>query len=137
MIFSRLSQMKKLSWLSAVAGLALIIGSGAGCGKKKADTTSPETTGSSEQPAATAKPPPAATVKPSGSQDVLAAIDRKDYDGAIASLLRIRQSATTPEQLVQFANLADEARIKLLDAAPDQPKAAEALTVLRKITGGR
>jgi hypothetical protein len=124
--------MKKLAWLGgAVAGLTLVAGLGAGCGKK-GDTTS-----SSEPQSTAPKSTPAASAKPSGSQEVLAAIDRKDYDGAIASLLRLRQSATTPEQLVQFANLADEARIKLLDAAPYQPKAAEALTVLRRITGGR
>ena len=130
--------MKKLRWLGAAAGLALMIGIGAGCGKK-ADTKSSETTGASEQPPAAkaSKSAPAAAVKLSGSQEVLSAIDRKDYDGAIASLLRIRQSVTTPEQQVQFANIADEARIKLLEAAPTQPKAAEALAVLRKITGGR
>jgi hypothetical protein len=125
--------MKKLRWLGALAGLALLVGLGAGCGKKT-DTT--DSSASEPQPTATA-PKSAAPVKPSGSQEVLAAIDRKDYDGAIASLLRIRQSASTPEQLVQFANLADEARIKLIEAAPTQPKAAEALALLRKITGGR
>jgi hypothetical protein len=129
--------MKKLRWFGAVSGLALMIGIGAGCGKK-ADTKSSETTGASGQPpAATASKSTPAAVKLSGSQEVLSAIDRKDYDGAIAILLRIRQSVTTAEQQVQFANIADEARIKLLEAAPTQPKAAEALAVLRKITGGR
>ena len=111
---------------------------GTGCGKK-ADTKSPNTTGSSEQPqAATAsKSTEATSAKLSGSQEVMAAIDRKDYDGAIATLLRIRQSVANAEQQVQFANLADEARIKLIEAAPTQPKAAEALGVLRRITGGR
>jgi len=67
----------------------------------------------------------------------MAAIDRKDYDGAVAALLRIRQAVSNAEQQVQFATLADEVRIKLLEAAPTQPKAAEALTVVRRITGGR
>ena len=67
----------------------------------------------------------------------MAAIDRKNYDGAIATLLRIRQSVANAEQQMQFANLADEVRIKLIEAAPTQPKAAEALGVLRRITGGR
>ena len=129
--------MNKLSWRTTVAGLALVAGLSAGCGKKTG-TTNSNTTGSSEQPpAATASKSTPAAVKLSGSQEVLSAIDRKDYDGAIAILLRIRQSVTTAEQQVQFANIADEARIKLLEAAPTQPKAAEALAVLRKITGGR
>ena len=130
--------MKKLGWLSALTSIALVGGFGAGCGKK-ADPSKADTSGPSEpQPTATApKSTSATTVKLSGSQEVMAAIDRKDYDGAIAVLLRIRQSVTTAEQQVQFANIADEARIKLLEAAPTQPKAGEALAVLRKITGGR
>jgi len=67
----------------------------------------------------------------------MAAIDRKDYDGALAALLRIKQSAVSAEQQVQFANIVADAKIKLIEAAPTQPKAAEALAVLRKITGGR
>jgi hypothetical protein len=130
--------MNKLSWRTVLALLALFASFGAGCGKKT-ETTNPDTTGSSAQPpAATAsKSTPATSAKPSGSQEVMAAIDRKDYDGAIAALLRIRQSVANAEQQVQFANLADEVRIKLIEAAPTQPKAAEALAVLRKITGGR
>jgi|SRR5437773_6690649 len=127
--------MKKLRWRTAVGGLVWLAVLGAGCGKK-AETTSPDTTGSSAQPpAATASK--STSAKLSESQEVMAAIDRKDYDGAIATLLRIRQSVAGAEQQMQFANLADEVRIKLIEAAPTQPKAAEALAVLRKITGGR
>ena len=127
--------MKKLRWGTAVAGLVWVAVLGAGCGKK-AETTSPDTTGSSAQPPAAAASK-STSAKLSESQEVMAAIDRKDYDGAIATLLRIRQSVAGAEQQMQFANLADEVRIKLIEAAPTQPKAAEALAVLRKITGGR
>jgi len=127
--------MKKLRWGTAVAGLVWVAVLGAGCGKK-AETTSPDTTGSSAQPPAAAASK-STSAKLSESQEVMAAIDRKDYDGAIATLLRIRQSVAGAEQQMQFANLADEVRIKLIEAAPTQPKAAEALGVLRRITGGR
>src|SRR5437660_7893019 len=130
--------MKKLRWRSAVGGLVLVAILGAGCGKK-AETTNPDTTGSSAQPPAStaSKSTSATSARLSESQEVMAAIDRKDYDGAIATLLRIRQSVANAEQQMQFANLADEVRIKLIEAAPTQPKAAEALGVLRRITGGR
>ncbi len=112
----------------------LVAGLGAGCGKK-ADTKNANATGSSDpQPAAAAAK---SAPRLSGSQEVLAAIDKKDYDGAIAVLLQIRQSVRTPEQQLQFANIADEARIKLLEAGPSDPKVAKALSVLRQITGGR
>jgi hypothetical protein len=130
--------MNKRTSLTVLTLLALLAGLVAGCGKK-ADTKHSDTPASSE-PQPTAPAPKSTSTAParlSESQAVLAAIDRKDYDGAIAALLRIRQSVTTAEQQAQFANLADEARIKLLDAAPTQPKAAEALAVLRRITGGR
>jgi uncharacterized protein with beta-barrel porin domain len=127
--------MNKLSWRTVLALLVLFAGFGAGCGKK-AETTNSDTTGSSAQPP-TATASKSTSAKLSESQEVMAAIDRKDYDGAIATLLRIRQSVANAEQQMQFANLYDEVRIKLIEAAPTQPKAAEALAVLRKITGGR
>ena len=133
--------MNKLSWRIVLALLALFAGFGAGCGKK-ADTKNPDTPGSSAPPTAataskSAEPTSVSTAKISGAQEVMVALDKKDYDGAIAALLRVRQTVTSSEQQVQFATLADEVRIKLLEAAPTQPKAAEALTVLRRITGGR
>ena len=130
--------MKKLRWRSAVGGLVLVAILRAGCGKK-AETTSPDTTGSSAQPpgATASKSTSTTPAKLSGSEEVMAAIDRKDYDGALAALLRIKQSAVSAEQQMQFANIVDDAKIKLIEAAPTQPKAAEALAVLRKITGGR
>jgi len=131
--------MKKLSWLNA-AGLALMLGIGAGCGKKadpKQSSAQEPATVESKPTSKSAEPASVSTAKISGAQEVMAAVDRKDYDGAIAALLRIRQSVSTADQQLQFATLADEVRIKLLEAAPTQPKAAEALSVLRKITGGR
>ena len=125
--------MNKLRWLGTFALIASLSCLSAGCGKKTETTPSP-----AEQPAVNApKAPPASAAKLSGAEEIMAAIDRKDYDGAVAALLRIRQAVSNAEQQVQFATLADEVRIKLLEAAPTQPKAAEALTVVRRITGGR
>src|SRR5262249_28062642 len=130
------SEMKKLCFCSAAAGLMLAACLGAGCGKK-ADTKNTNAAGSSDPQSAAAAAKAAPAAKLSGSQEVLSAIDKKDYDGAIAILLQIRQTVRTPEQQVQFANIADEARIKLLEAGPSDPKVAKALSVLRQITGGR
>src|ERR1043165_7473984 len=98
--------MKHLCWLIAVAALALVASLGSGCGKKADPKTSGETASQEQPPAAGAKAAPATSVKLSGSQEVMAAIDRKDYDGAIAQMLSIRQGVRTPEQQLQFANLA-------------------------------
>jgi hypothetical protein len=139
MTFIQLNRMNRRTSLSVLSFLVLLVALVAGCGKK-ADKSSPDTAGSSVQPPAdpTAKSrPTTAPAKLSGSEEVMAAIDRKDYDGALAALLRLKQSAVTAEQQVQYANIVDDAKIKLIQAAPTQPKAAEALTVLRRVTGGR
>jgi hypothetical protein len=124
--------MNKLRWLSSLVLVAGLGGLAVSCGKKAETTQSPAS--AAEQPAAST---PKSAAKLSGAEEIMAAIDRKDYDGAVAALLRIRQAVSNAEQQVQFATLADEVRIKLLEAAPTQPKAAEALTVVRRITGGR
>ncbi len=138
MTFIVLNRMNKRTSLTVLNLLVLVAGIVAGCGKK-ADTRSPDTTESSAQPpeATASKPTSTTPAKLSGSEEVMAAIDRKDYDGALAALLRIKQSVASAEQQVQFANIVDDAKIKLIQAAPTQPKAAEALAVLRRITGGR
>ena len=73
-----------------------------------------------------------------GAADVMAAIDKKDYDGAMAALMKIKKSVTGDEQTVQFMILARQARDKMDEAAPTDPKAAEAVMSLRAMTtGGR
>ena len=100
-------------------GLAACLGPG--CGKK---------TGAKSADAST--PPPL-----SGSSEVIAALEKKDYDGAMAALLKVRQTVTTDEQQVQFMVLSRQMKDKLLEAAPTDTKAAEALTALRQMTMGR
>jgi len=83
--------------------------------------------------------PPAAldSTKLPGASEVMAAIEKKDYDGAMAGLLKIRQTVTTEEQQMQYMVLSREARDKLIEAAASEPKAAEAVEALRAMTRGR
>jgi len=68
---------------------------------------------------------------------VMAAIEKKDYDGAMAGLLKIKQTVTTEEQQMQYMVLCREARDKLNEAAATDAKAAEAVDALRAMTRGR
>lgn len=71
------------------------------------------------------------------AKDVMAALDKKDYNGVIAGIMRARQSANSPEQMEQFTILVDEVKMQLIYEAPNDPKASGALAALRRITGGR
>ena len=49
----------------------------------------------------------------------------------MAAWLKLKQTITTEEQRIQFLTLTRAMQVKLLDAAQSDPKAADALTVLR------
>jgi hypothetical protein len=73
-----------------------------------------------------------------GAADVMAAINKKDYDGAMAALMKVKQTLTTEDQNVQFMVLARQARDKMDEAASTNAQAAEAAITLRAMTtGGR
>ena len=73
-----------------------------------------------------------------GAADVMAAINKKDYDGAMAALMKVKQTLTTDDQNVQFLVLARQARDKMDEAASTNTQAAEAVMTLRAMTtGGR
>ena len=78
-----------------------------------------------------------ATPKLPGEGEVMAALEKKDYDGAMAALLKVKQTVATDEQQVQFMVLSRQMKDKLLEAAPTDTKAADALTALRQMTMGR
>jgi hypothetical protein len=101
--------------------IGLSAGFGPGCSKK---TTA--------DPAAVA-----AAAKLPGGGDVIAALEKKDYDGAVAALLKAGRTVNTEDQQVQYMSLSRQVREKLSEAAPNDPKAAEALTTLRTMTMGR
>ncbi|MEO8428809.1 MAG: hypothetical protein ABI651_17050 [Verrucomicrobiota bacterium] len=114
--------MKKLSWHTVLTMIGLCVGFGTGCGKKSGvDPTVIE--GASKLP---------------GAADVMAAIDKQEYDGAMAALMKVKQTVTTDEQNMQFMVLARQARDKMSEAAVTNAQAAEAVTTLRGMTtGGR
>ena len=66
-----------------------------------------------------------------GAADVRAAIDKKDYDGAVAALVKVQQALTTEDQNVQFRVLAWQARQKMNEAAVTNAQAADAVNAVR------
>lgn len=123
--------MRKLTNNLLLAGAVCFALCAAGCGKSSdsADTTA---AGGSEEQAVSAS----SSSLPE-APEVMAALDKQDYDAVVAGLVKARQNVTTPEQDTQFANLADDVKIRLLEDAPTNPKANEALGALRALTGGR
>ena len=102
--------------------LGLSVGVVASC-KKKAGT----------EPAATA----AAAAQLPGASEVLASLEKKEYAEAVAALMKLNETITTEEQKVQYMVLTRQVKDKLIEAAPTDPKAAEALSTLRVATMGR
>ena len=112
--------MNKLSGYTALILVGWVTVFGAGCGTRT-------------------RPAPAAidATKLPGATEVMAAIEKKDYNGAMAGLLKIKQTVATDEQQMQYMVLSREARDKLIEAAATDPKAAEAVEALRAMTRGR
>lgn len=116
--------MNKLARYAFLTLLGLSVGIATGCGKKSASV--------SDEPAEVdiAKKLP-------GASEVLAAIEKKDYDRAVAAMLKLGGTVANEEQQVQYMALSRQVREKLAEAAPNDPKAAEALAALRTMTLGR
>ncbi len=73
-----------------------------------------------------------------GATNIWVAIEKKNYDGAMAALFKVRDACTTPEQSIQFMVLSRQVRDKLSEAGATSPAAAEAARALRALaTGGR
>lgn len=108
-----------------VALAALGILAGAACKPKIAPA-------SELQPEVTA----AAQALPDGT-NVLAAMDKKDWDTAVSTLVKIQQAAAGAQEDA-FVTLRQHVRARLMDVADTDPKAAEALNGIRAMTtGGR
>ena len=71
-----------------------------------------------------------------GAAEVMTALDKKDYDGAMAALMKVKAAATTEEQTVQFGVLSSQVKSKLLEVSDQDAKAAEALSALRAMASG-
>lgn len=72
-----------------------------------------------------------------GAAEVMAAVNRKDFDGVLAALNKVQEQVTTDEQNVQFMLLARQAREKIAEIAPNDPKAIEVVAALRAMVTGR
>lgn len=72
-----------------------------------------------------------------GASEVMAAVNRKDFDGVLAALNKVQEQVTTDEQNVQFMLLARQAREKISEIAPNDPKAMEVVAALRAMVTGR
>ena len=115
--------MNQLLRYIALVLLGVGVGFSAGCGK------SPQATAESEIAGVLAKLPGAAEVK--------AAVDKKDYDAAMASLLKVKATLATEDQQLQFMALSHWLKGKLIDASATDPKAAETLNTMRAMSVGR
>ncbi|MSU60794.1 MAG: hypothetical protein EXS31_00090 [Pedosphaera sp.] len=104
-----------------VAGLVV----GFGCGKKP-----PEPGGEGVSADAAQKLP--------GAADVMAAVTKKDYEGAVAALMKVKEGLTSEDQIAQFVVLARQTRDKISELGGTDQKAQEAVSVIRSLTtGGR
>jgi hypothetical protein len=135
--------MFKVAAFRAVTLLGIVFFAGSGCKKKEASVASPE---SAPEQAATA-PATAPTATPAaprnpghlpGAADVRAALARKEYSTAIESYLALKDIAYTESQWIdEYRRLNDDLMTKLNQAAPTDPKAAQALAVMRAAILGR
>jgi hypothetical protein len=112
--------MDKLTDCAALILVGLVVGFSAGCGMKS-----------------TAPPVVVDGAKLPGADAVTAALEKKDYDGAIAAWMKLKESIATEDQHSQFILLTRQISTKLSEAAPNDPKAAEAAGALRQMTLGR
>src|SRR5262249_29721493 len=124
-----------------VLAVASLCACGLGCKKSKtADQATPVTDQSAPSTETPASAPAAAEVKPPpplrGTADVLAALQRKDYPGAVAALTQVKLGMTI-EQRPEYNELVRRVRGELAVAASKDPSAQGAFNALRQIEAGR
>jgi hypothetical protein len=113
-----------LAGLAAVIAMAMSLGvGGAGCSRERPATPDAQTM--------------ELALKLPGATNVLAALDKKDYAGAIAAWAKVKESPATERQQLEFSALTRELKTRLMEASAADPKAAEALEALRAFTAGR
>ena len=67
-----------------------------------------------------------------------AAVEKKDFEGVLTAISKVRDQVTNDEQNIQFLLLARQTRDRITELAPDDPKAMEVVATLRALsTGGR
>ncbi len=73
-----------------------------------------------------------------GAAEVRAAVEKKDFEGVLTAISKVRDQVTNDEQNIQFLLLARQTRDRITELAPDDPKAMEIVATLRALsTGGR
>jgi hypothetical protein len=121
-----------------VLTVAALLICAAGCKKSKpgsADQTVP----ASEQTAAEKSPPVAENKGPAplrGAAEVMAALQRKDYSGAVAALTQAKAGMTSDQRL-EYNELLRKVRGELATAASTDESAKRAFDALRQIESGR
>jgi hypothetical protein len=110
--------MKRLIQATSLLLLGLALGSSAGCKKSGVDPAMAE-----------------AVAKLPGAADVWAALEKHNYDAAMAAILKVQQ-ATPPEQADELRSLMIKARQKFFDASETNAAAADGLKALRAMTVG-
>lgn len=110
--------MIQLVRFAALVFLGLTLGSSVGCKKSGVDPAMAE-----------------AVAKLPGAADVWVALDKHNYDAAMAAILKVQQ-ATPPEQADELRSLMIKARQKFFDASETNASAAEGLRALRAMTVG-
>src|SRR5215831_7830611 len=107
-------------WLTAILLALLSIGSG--CQKKMEPLPALNSQSFPDLPEAT---------------NIVAALEQKDYETAVSSLAKLKESVSTEAQQKEYALLTAHVQNKLTEALPTDPKAAEAMQALRVIIAGR
>lgn len=73
-----------------------------------------------------------------GAAEVRAAVEKKDFEGALTAISKVRDQVANDEQNIQFLLLARQTRDRITELAPEDPKAMEIVATLRALsTGGR
>jgi hypothetical protein len=72
-----------------------------------------------------------------GATNIFAALKNKDYEGALTALAKVKEALTTDQQQIEYAVLTSQVKTRLMEAAATDPKATEALNVLRSFSTGR
>lgn len=72
-----------------------------------------------------------------GATNVMAALEKKEYGEAVEALLKIREGLSAEKDELDYLVLSRQVKDKLMELAPSDAKAAEALAAFRAATAGR
>lgn len=127
--------MRKLIQASLALCVAGLLSS---CGKKADEAPAAEAAADPAAPAAAAAAgaPAEKEVLP-GANSVREAFAKKQYETAVGGLLALRGAATVSPLTEEYMKLYDELKFGLMEAAETDPKAAQALAMMRAASAGR